>query len=71
MHLVVHGIIFPTHFLYPFPFVLCRKVVECGLVTKHCEVEVYLMEFKLCLKHMLNTTITKQLSRATTVGGCL
>eukprot|EP00731_Ephydatia_muelleri_P021843 Em0014g434a len=44
-----------------------RKVVEYGLYMKHCKVEVYLMDFKLCQQSQLNETISRQFSRATTV----
>ena len=53
------------------PFLLCRKVVEYGLYMKHCKVEVYLMDFKLCQQSQLNETISRQFSRATTVGECV
>ena len=54
-----------------YPFLLCRKVVEYGLYMKHCKVEVYLMDFKLCQQSQLNETISRQFSRATTVGECV
>ena len=45
--------------------------MEFGLYMKHCKVEVYLMEFKLCQQSQLNETVTKMFSRGTTVGECM
>ena len=47
---------------------LARKVVEHGMYMKHCKVEVYLLEFKLSLHPISNTTKTRSFSRADTVG---
>jgi hypothetical protein len=52
----------------PPPPIGCRKVVEHGLYMKHCKVEVYLLEFKLSLHSRQNDVITKQFSRASSVG---
>ena len=46
----------------------CRKVVEHGLYMKHCKVEVYLLEFKLCLHPKLNEPVNMTFSRAETIG---
>ena len=45
-----------------------RKVVEYGLYMKHCKVEVYLLNFKLCLHPNLTEHICREFSRANTVG---
>ena len=45
-----------------------RVVVEYGLCMKHCKVEVYRLEFKLRVHAMINETITREFSRADTVG---
>ncbi len=39
-----------------------------GIYINHAKVEVYLLEFKLCLYSDLNRTKTKEFSRATIVG---
>ncbi|KAL8582060.1 hypothetical protein ACOMHN_028041 [Nucella lapillus] len=44
-----------------------RKVIEQGMFVKHCKVEVYLMDLKLCENSDINTVVSKQFSRATTV----
>ena len=48
--------------------VIARKVVEYGLYMKHCKVEVYLLEFKLCVHPNLNDVNKREFSRADTVG---
>ena len=45
-----------------------RKVVEHGLYMKHCQVEVYLLEFKLCTHANPSDVVTEKFSRACTVG---
>ncbi len=45
-----------------------RRVVEYGLYMKHCKVEVYLMEFKLCVHPDLNAIRLREFSRSDTVG---
>ena len=47
---------------------IARKVVEVGMYMIRCEVEVYLLEFKLSLHPNLNITKTRSFSRADTVG---
>ena len=42
--------------------------MEYGLYMKHCKVEVYLLEFKLCVHPKLNEHVVKSFSRADTVG---
>lgn len=44
-----------------------RKVVEHGLYMKHCKVEVYLLEFKLCTHAKQGEIVCKQFSRSSTV----
>lgn len=51
--------------------VVARKVVEYGLYMKHCKVEVYLLDFKLCVHPNLNDPKKKEFSRADTVGKLL
>lgn len=48
--------------------VLSRKVIEQGMFVKHCKVEVYLMELKLCHNRNLEHIITEQFSKADTIG---
>lgn len=48
---------------------LARKVVEHGMYMKHCKVEVYLLEFKLCIHPNVNNTKPRSFSRADTVDG--
>ena len=48
---------------------LARKVVEHGMYMKHCKVEVYLLEFKLCVHPNFNNTKPRSFSRADTVAG--
>ena len=42
--------------------------MEHGLYMKHCKVEVYLLEFKLCLHPKLNEPVNMTFSRAETIG---
>lgn len=48
---------------------LARKVVEHGMYMKHCKVEVYLLEFKLCVHPNFNNIKPRSFSRADTVDG--
>ena len=41
--------------------------MEHGLYMKHCKVEVYLLEFKLCLHPKLNEPVNMTFSRADTI----
>ncbi|XP_078273394.1 ubiquitin carboxyl-terminal hydrolase 15-like isoform X3 [Rhinoraja longicauda] len=43
---------------------IARKVVEQGMFVKHCKVEVYLTELKLCENGNMNSVITKRFSKA-------
>ncbi|XP_078423950.1 ubiquitin carboxyl-terminal hydrolase 15 isoform X2 [Cetorhinus maximus] len=43
---------------------IARKVVEQGMFVKHCKVEVYLTELKLCENSNMNTVITRRFSKA-------
>ena len=45
-----------------------RHVIEQGMFVKHCKVEVYLMDLKLSENSDINTVVTKQFSRAATIG---
>jgi ubiquitin carboxyl-terminal hydrolase 4/11/15 len=45
-----------------------RKVVEYGMYVKHCKVEVYLIEFKLCQNSDMENVVTHQFSKADTLG---
>ena len=45
-----------------------RYVVEHGLNVKHCKVEVYLVKFKLALHPYVDSYVSKEFSRADTVG---
>ena len=49
-------------------FPCCRKVVEYGIYMKHCKVEVYLLDFRLCLHPDFDKVLTKSFSRSDTVG---
>ncbi len=42
--------------------------MEYGLYMKHCKVEVYLLEFKMCIHPDLNNIKKREFSRADTVG---
>ncbi|XP_072175057.1 ubiquitin carboxyl-terminal hydrolase 4-like [Diadema setosum] len=44
-----------------------RKVVEYGMFVKHCKVEVYLMEFKLCEHSEPDKVISQKFSKADTI----
>ena len=43
-------------------------MIEQGMFVKHCKVEVYLMDLKLTENSDINTVISKQFSRAATIG---
>ena len=47
---------------------ISRRVVEYGRFVKGCQVEVYLVEFKLALHIDVGNIRSKQFSRADTVG---
>ncbi len=42
--------------------------MEYGLYMKHCKVEVYLLEFKICIHPNVNDIKKREFSRADTVG---
>ncbi|CAN8017254.1 unnamed protein product [Ixodes persulcatus] len=46
---------------------LPRRVIEFGMFVKHCKVEVYLMDLKLCLSTNLDQCITKKFSKVDTI----
>ncbi|MEE6480703.1 hypothetical protein FKM82_012651 [Ascaphus truei] len=46
---------------------IARKVVEQGMFVKHCKVEVYLTELKLCENGNINNVITRRFSKADTI----
>ena len=46
---------------------LPRQVIEQGMFVKHCKVEVYLMELKLCHNRDLDDIVTGQFSKADTI----
>jgi hypothetical protein len=48
-----------------------RKVIEQGMFVKHCKVEVYLLEIKMCENSNLEKIINKSMSRADTIGKAL
>ena len=45
-----------------------RKVVEHGMYVRHCEVEVYLMELKLCQKSEQDKVVVKHFSKGDSLG---
>ncbi|XP_033114245.1 tripartite motif-containing protein 45-like isoform X2 [Anneissia japonica] len=47
---------------------IARKVVEYGTFVKHCKVEVYLMELKLCSNSNPVNCVSKKFSKADTIG---
>lgn len=49
---------------------IARKVIEQGMFVKHCKVEVYLIDLKLCQNSDMDAVHTKQFSRAITIGKC-
>lgn len=44
------------------------QVVEQGMFVKHCKVEVYLTELKLCKDSNMDNVITRRFSKADTIG---
>ncbi|XP_064175645.1 ubiquitin carboxyl-terminal hydrolase 15-like isoform X1 [Anguilla rostrata] len=46
---------------------IARKVVEQGMFVKHCKVEVYLTELKLCEDGDMDTVVTRRFSKADTI----
>lgn len=44
------------------------QVVEQGMFVKHCKVEVYLTELKLCEDGNMDNMITRRFSKADTIG---
>uniref|UniRef100_H3BAQ6 Ubiquitin carboxyl-terminal hydrolase 4 n=1 Tax=Latimeria chalumnae TaxID=7897 RepID=H3BAQ6_LATCH len=46
---------------------IIRKVVEHGMFVKHCKVEVYLLELKLCENSDLDNVVTRHFSKADTI----
>ncbi|KAL4612787.1 ubiquitin carboxyl-terminal hydrolase 15 isoform X3 [Arapaima gigas] len=46
---------------------IARKVVEQGMFVKHCKVEVYLTELKLCEDSDMDNVITRRFSKADTI----
>lgn len=47
---------------------LLFQVVEQGMFVKHCKVEVYLTELKLCEDSNMDNMITRRFSKADTIG---
>ncbi|XP_076860909.1 ubiquitin carboxyl-terminal hydrolase 15 isoform X2 [Brachyhypopomus gauderio] len=46
---------------------IARKVVEQGMFVKHCKVEVYLTELKLCEDGNMDNIVTRRFSKADTI----
>ncbi|XP_048012803.1 ubiquitin carboxyl-terminal hydrolase 15-like isoform X2 [Megalobrama amblycephala] len=46
---------------------IARKVVEQGMFVKHCKVEVYLTELKLCEDGNMDNMVTRRFSKADTI----
>uniref|UniRef100_A0A673HUJ8 Ubiquitin carboxyl-terminal hydrolase 15 n=1 Tax=Sinocyclocheilus rhinocerous TaxID=307959 RepID=A0A673HUJ8_9TELE len=46
---------------------IARKVVEQGMFVKHCKVEVYLTELKLCEDSNMENVVTRRFSKADTI----
>jgi hypothetical protein len=46
-------------------------VIEQGMFVKHCKVEVYLLEIKMCENSNLEKIINNSMSRADTIGKAL
>uniref|UniRef100_A0A8C5LFH4 Ubiquitin carboxyl-terminal hydrolase 15 n=1 Tax=Jaculus jaculus TaxID=51337 RepID=A0A8C5LFH4_JACJA len=46
---------------------IARKVVEQGMFVKHCKIEVYLTELKLCEIGNMDNVITQRFSKADTI----
>ena len=47
---------------------VCVQVVEQGMFVKHCKVEVYLTELKLCEDGDMENLVTRRFSKADTIG---
>ena len=47
---------------------IARQVVEHGMFVKHCKVEVYLVELKLCHNNDMETCQIRPFSRADNIG---
>ncbi|PSN47889.1 Ubiquitin carboxyl-terminal hydrolase 15 [Blattella germanica] len=45
-----------------------RKVIEYGVFIKHCKVEVYLLELKLCKNFKMENFVTHKFSEEDTIG---
>ena len=48
---------------------IARQVVEHGMFVKHCKVEVYLVELKLCHNNDMKACQIRPFSRADNIGG--
>lgn len=46
---------------------IVRKVIESGMFVKHCQVEVYLTELRLCEFSNMDQSISRHFSKADTV----
>ncbi|KAI1905461.1 hypothetical protein AGOR_G00016430 [Albula goreensis] len=46
---------------------IARKVIEQGMFVKHCKVEVYLTELKLCEDSNMDNVVTRCFSKADTI----
>ncbi|KAJ8258597.1 hypothetical protein COCON_G00176090 [Conger conger] len=46
---------------------IVRKVVEYGMFVKHCKVEVYLLELKLCEHKDMESVVARHFSKADTI----
>lgn len=51
-----------------FTHTSCSQVVEHGLFVKHCKVEVYLLELKLCENSDPTNVLSCHFSKADTIG---
>lgn len=51
-----------------FTHASCSQVVEHGLFVKHCKVEVYLLELKLCENSDPTNVLSCHFSKADTIG---
>lgn len=49
---------------------IARNVVEHGMFVKHCKVEVYLVELKLCHNSDMDNFHVRSFSRVDVVGKC-
>jgi hypothetical protein len=46
---------------------IARKVVEQGVFEKHCKVEVYLTELKICGNGNMNNVVTRRFRKTDTI----